>query len=179
MRVSEGHAGSWPGQAAGTAAARIQGGGLVLASAPDAVRHAALRAEPHSEPSRGPRSARAPGFTEGGLRAPPRGHSRNCRLPGPPPPAPGPRFRFRGRYRAAQPRPPPAFSVAPGSRCYVSTNPTALDRDTHGATGDPRAALALAAHSASHARAAGTGVHGPALPGGHFSALVRARLGRS
>lgn len=80
---------------------------------------------------------------------------------------------------AAQPRPPPAFSVAPGSRCYVSTNPTVLDRDTHGATGDPRAALALAAHSASHARAAGTGVHGPALPGGHFSALVRARLGRS
>lgn len=51
MGISEGHAGSGPGQAAGAAAAGIQGGGLVLASAPDTVRHAALREEPSAEPS--------------------------------------------------------------------------------------------------------------------------------
>lgn len=79
---------------------------------------------------------------------------------------------------ADQAHAPPALSVAPGWWRYVPTNPIALD-GTHGTTGDRRAALALAAHSASHTRAAGTGVHGPALPGGHFSALVRARLGRS
>lgn len=42
MGVSEGHAGSRPGQAAGTAAARTQGRGLVLASAPARVSHVAL-----------------------------------------------------------------------------------------------------------------------------------------
>ena len=63
MRVSEGHAGSGPGQAAGAAAAGTQGGGLVLASAPDTVRHAALPAVPHAKPPGGRRIARkAPGL---------------------------------------------------------------------------------------------------------------------
>lgn len=72
MRVSEGHAGSGPGQAAGTAAAGTQGGGLVLASAPDTVRHA--------EPPGARRIAgEAPGLTPGGgVRAPPRGYFGNC-----------------------------------------------------------------------------------------------------
>lgn len=98
------------------------------------------------------------------------------RAPSRPLPAPASRS---AATTAAQAHPPPALSVAPGWRRYMPTNPTALDRGTHGATGDRRAALALAAHGASHTRAAGTGVHDPALPGGHFSALMRARLGRS
>lgn len=53
MGVSEGHAGSGPGQAAGAATAGIKGGGLVLASAPDMVRYAALLAEPRADPSLG------------------------------------------------------------------------------------------------------------------------------
>lgn len=43
---------------------------------------------------------------------------------------------------------------------------------THRATGERRAALTLAAHGAGHAGAPGAGVHGPAFPGGHLSALV-------
>lgn len=107
MGVSEGHAGSGARQAAGTAAAGIQGRGLVLASAPDTVRHAAVPAEPHAETHRGPRSARAPRLRARGLRAPPRGLSGNCRPLVPPlrdsGPSPGSSFPPRG-IRVAVPR---------------------------------------------------------------------------
>lgn len=82
MRVSEGHAGSGPGQAAGTAAAGTQGGGLVLASARHTIRHAALPAGPHAEPPqrtehrRG--GSRAPEPLLAGVRTPPRGRVRHC-----------------------------------------------------------------------------------------------------
>ena len=69
MRVSEGHAGSGPGQAAGTAAAGTQGGGLVLASAPHTVRPAALPAGPHAKPPGKIEPPREPGRFPGS-RAP-------------------------------------------------------------------------------------------------------------
>lgn len=59
----------------------------------------------------------------------------------------------------------------------MATHPTASDSSTHGPAGERRAALALAAHGAGYAGATGARVHGPALPGGHLPALVRARLG--
>ena len=160
MRVSEGHAGSRPGQAAGTAAAGTQGGGLVLASAPHTIRHAALPAGPHAEPPRRTEhrrgGARAPELWLAGVRTPPRGRVRHCTTRA-----------SRVSY----------FPGAPGGPCHVPTHPTAPDPGTHGLTGERRAALAVAAHGACHAGAVGAGVHVPALPGGHRPALVRARRG--
>ena len=82
MRVSEGHAGSGPGQAARTAAAGTQGGGLVLASAPHTVRHAALPARPRAEPPRRTEHLQggsgAPELLLAEVRTPPRGHVRHC-----------------------------------------------------------------------------------------------------
>lgn len=161
MRVSEGHAGSGPGQAARTAAAGTQGGGLVLASAPHTVRHAALPAGPRAEPPRRTEHLRggslAPELLLAEVRTPPRGHVRHCTT------------------RAS---PVSYFPGAPGGPRHVLTHPTAPDPGTHGPTGERRAALALAAHGACHAGAVGAGVHVPALPGGHLPALVRARRGR-
>lgn len=51
VRVTKSHAGSWPGQATGTAAAGTQGWGLVLASAPDSVRQAGLAAPRSAHPT--------------------------------------------------------------------------------------------------------------------------------
>lgn len=89
MGVSEGHAGSRPRQAAGAAAAGIQGGSLVLASARDTVRRA-VPAEPRAEPLR----TGALGLPDA-LRAGSGAASRSLRelqepAPRPPPPAPRP-----------------------------------------------------------------------------------------
>lgn len=160
MRVSEGHAGSGPGQAAGTAAAGTQGGGLVLASAPHTVRPSrpgptpSLPGRPSLPGSRG--GSQAPELLLEEVRTPPRGHVRHCTT--------------RANLVSYIPG-------APGGPCHVPTHPTAPDSDTHGPTGERRAALALAAHGACHAGAVGAGVHVPALSGGHLPALVRARRG--
>lgn len=178
MRVSEGHAGGGSRQATGAAAAGTQGGGLVLASAPDPVRHIALPAVP---PQRLPglRIARespgtpapALGLTASGLRAPPCGRAWNCTASGTPAQLRGGRDPSPASFLR------PGLSRDSGATCPLTLPPTQPDRSTHGATGERRAALALAAHRAGHAGAGGANVLGPALPGGHCPALVRARLG--
>ena len=133
MRVSEGHAGSGPGQAARTAAAGTQGGGLVLASAPHTVRHAALPARPRAEPPRRTEHLQggsgAPELLLAEVRTPPRGHVRHCTT------------------RASPVSYFPRCSNS-GGLCHMPTHPTAPDPGTHGPTGERRAALALAAHGA-------------------------------
>lgn len=79
MGVSEGHAGSQPGQTAGTAAAGTQGRDLILASDPNTVSHRTLSRQVSAlHPTPRPCGLSDP-LNPG---SPPGGHSRNSISPG-------------------------------------------------------------------------------------------------